>query len=128
MDVSSAELWSSIARSASASESFGAKARHLEALTIAIVVGDQQRVVEIHRGRAAVLPSVPLRGTTLRIAGPVEEWRRLVRGEALYAQAIHPIHGRLQLTGDAVAAAWATPALWELFRTAVRVAGEASHG
>ncbi len=121
MDIAGPEYWQAVVRSANTDPALGAKAMYLEALTVTFQIGETPRIIEFHRGRVDLLSAAPLRGTTLRITGPPDEWQRLMSGEIPYAMAVNVVHGRLHLQGDIIAAAWATPALWELFRTAVRV-------
>jgi hypothetical protein len=121
MDITGPEYWQAVVRTANTDLALGAKAMHLEALTVTFQIGETHRIIEFHRGRVGLLPAAPLRGTTLRITGPPDEWRRLVSGEIPYAMAVNVVHGRLHLQGDIIAAAWATPALWELFRAAIHV-------
>ena len=124
MDISSEEFWQAVVRSGNLASELCAKAMHLEALTSTFQIGEVHRVIEFHRGRVNLLSITPLRGTTLRITGPAGEWRRLLSGEIPYAMAVNVQHGQLRMQGDIIAAAWATPALWELFRAAARVYNE----
>ncbi|MGO8868339.1 MAG: hypothetical protein ACLQME_17755 [Alphaproteobacteria bacterium] len=121
MNIASETFWTAVVEAGNASAALSAKTQHLLALTVSLEIGESRRVVELHRGRAALLPAPPLRGVTVRITGPAEEWQRLVSGEIPYAHAVNVVHGRLRLQGDIIEAAWATPALWELFRVATRI-------
>jgi hypothetical protein len=129
MDIASLNYWQAVVQAANSEPALYGKAAHLEALTITFQIGETLRIVELHRGRAELLAAVPLRGTTLRISGPLEEWRSLVSGAIPLAKAINTVHGQLRMQGDVIAGAWATPALWELFRVSARVYGEGvNHG
>lgn len=129
MDIANPEYWEAVVRRGNSDAALNSKAKHLEALTVALEIGKTTRTLEFHRGQVNLLAAVPLRGTSFRIAGPAEEWRRLVSGEIPYAQAINVVHGQLRLQGDVIASVWATPAIWELFRAAVSVYKEdVSHG
>lgn len=80
----------------------------------------QTTLVEFHRGTASVLMQRPIEGPDLSIRGPEGEWVRLASGSIPFVQAINILHGKLAVSGDLLAAAWANPALSEFFRVAGR--------
>jgi hypothetical protein len=61
------------------------------------------------------------------ITGPLAEWQRLAAGTTVYGQATNVVHGQLRVAGDALAAAWLTRPLWQLWRVTARMLASEDH-
>ncbi|MGD9921370.1 MAG: hypothetical protein AB7V13_07970 [Pseudorhodoplanes sp.] len=118
-------FWSKVARAANDHPPFAQKSRHLEAVTAALVIDEAVIGLEFHRGKLALIDGPALRGFRFTLRGPGAEWRRVMRQEIAFAQAINVRHGKLRAEGDILTMTWATPALWELFRVTARLASGA---
>ena len=120
-------FWREAAGAANNHPAFAAKAKHLEALAFTLSIDDTLVPLELHRGALSFLSGPHLRGFRFGIRGPFTEWKGVVSGELPFAKAINVRHGKLRVEGDVVALAWATPALWELFRVTAGRPGVVPH-
>lgn len=97
-----------------ADEEFRRRARHFTA-TFLLEIGEAAFTVDVVRGEmVAIHPGRVMTGHDFALAGPLEEWCRLVDGDIDLARATNPFHGRLRITGNVVAAAGNMWALYGL--------------
>ncbi len=119
-------FWHQAAAWASADAVFNDVAGHLRNIVVQVGVGAESWQFRIDRGRIALTDRTA--SPAFAIAGPAEEWDRLVRGEIPYGQAINVTLGQLRVSGDALAATWCVRPLWQLWRlTARQAAGGNEH-
>jgi hypothetical protein len=127
-NITAPEFWAAASVAANDHAAFVAKAKHLEAMTLAFEIAETRVVLELHRGRLSLPEGPHLRGVRFTVRGPAAEWQSVVSGDSPFAKAINIRHGQLRVEGDILSLTWATPALWELFRvTAGLNAGAAQH-
>ncbi len=81
-------------------------------------IGDTSFTVYFHKGAVIeVEAGAALTGTDFTIAGPEDEWARLIRGEIDLGLALTPPAGRLRLEGNVLKAAGNMRPLFRLFQT-----------
>ncbi|NIF78376.1 hypothetical protein F3J20_13435 [Paraburkholderia sp. Cy-641] len=111
--VGSEPFWQRVVAAANADDDFRQRGAHLRELAFGFEVGGRRIGLRIERGSLALVePDAP----AFVVAGPADEWARLVAGEKPYGAAINVVHGQLRVSGDALAATWANRPLWQLFR------------
>lgn len=116
MKIEDEHLWRALEQGANGSEAFAAKSSGLSPLAIRFEIGEAAIELHVAHGHAQIVPGAQLRGYDVRIAGPREEWQRLLSGVISYPQAVNHAQGRLRIDGDLVASAWATPLICEFLR------------
>jgi hypothetical protein len=127
-NITTSEFWAAAGVAANGHAAFVAKAKHLDAMTLAFEIAETRVILELHRGRLSLPEGPHLRGVRFTVRGPVAEWQNVVDGNSPFAKAINVRHGRLRMEGDILSLTWATPALWELFRVTARLdAGAPQH-
>lgn len=111
--VCSDAFWQQVAAAANADDDFRNRSSHLRDFSFAFQIGDSRVGLRIDQGSLAlVTKDTP----SFVLSGPVEEWSSLVAGAKAYGAATNVVHGKLRVSGDALASTWAARPLWQLFR------------
>lgn len=127
MDISDGTFWVELVKAASLDPDLRRKCAHARACAFAVKIDDVQHLLEFHRGALTRLETRDLTGARFSISGPKAEWEKVITGAMPYARAINVFHGRLRVEGDALAAMWTTPALWQLWRVSASLLGSMKH-
>jgi putative sterol carrier protein len=116
--VCSEAFWRQVAAAANSDDDFRNRSSHLRDFSFSFQIGDSRIGLQIDQGSLAlVIADTP----SFVVAGPVEEWSSLVAGAKPYGAAINVVHGKLKVSGDALASTWASRPLWQLFRLTRRI-------
>lgn len=111
--IGSESFWQRVAAAANADNDFRDRSAHLKNLSFALQIGENRIGLQIDRGSLTLVTEAT---PSFVLSGPLEEWSSLVAGDKAYGEAINVVHGKLGVSGDALAATWANRPLWQLFR------------
>lgn len=118
MEFPSVDWFQRLRDNLNADGEFRQRARYLSA-SFQLGIGTESFTVDVTRGEIVGIHSgEPLTGGDFAIVGPLEEWRRLLVGEIDLPHATNPVHGKLRIRGNIIAAAgnmWALYGLCQRF-------------
>lgn len=128
VELDSDAFWDAAIDAANADAVFRGYAAHLRDVNFRVCIGAAGYSCNL-RVSAGQIARHDAAEPAFTITGPRDEWQRLATGAIVYAQATNVVHGQLRVAGDALAAAWLTRPLWQLWRVTARMlAGESTAG